>query len=116
MADQVERSESPWRSLPPVQRISDRHLHVRLAQLCEATPILEFNDGVDNRLRMDHDFDASSRHPEQLLSFHDFEQLVEQGGTVDADPWPHLPGRMLQCLRWCDSRKLVTGHSSKGPA
>ncbi len=105
---EVEPGHRDVRPLGEVQRVGDRHPHVGQAQVGELGAVVELDERVDDRLRVDDDVDAVVADAEQVVGLDQLQALVHQGGRVDRDPAPHLPGGVREGLGRGDAIEVVT--------
>ena len=68
------------------------------AQVGELGAVVELDERVDDRLRVDDDVDALVADAEEVVGLDQLEALVHQGRRVDRDPPAHLPGRVRERL------------------
>ena len=85
-----------------VQRVGDRHAHVRIAQVGERGAVVQVHHRVDDRLRVHHHVDPVVGDAEQVVRLDQLEALVHQRGRVDRDLPAHVPGRV--------GERLLAGH------
>ena len=65
----------------------------------ELGAVVELDQRVDDRLRVDDDVDPPVVDGEQVVGLDQLQALVHQGRRVDRDPPAHVPGRMRERLR-----------------
>ena len=85
-------------ALGVVQRVGDRHAHVRVAEVRERRAVAQLDQAVDDRLRVDDDVDLLVRRAEQVVGLDQLEPLVHQRRRVDRDLAAHRPGRVGERL------------------
>lgn len=78
------------------QGVSNRQTHIGLAKLGQDGAIDKFHHGVDGGLGMDDDLDFFVGYLKEVVGFDDLEPLVDEGGGIDRDLGPHVPGGMLE--------------------
>ena len=93
---EVERPHGDVDPLGVVQRIGDRHAHVRVAEVRERGAVAEQDERVDDRLRVHDDVDVLVGHAEEVVGLDDLEALVHQRRRVDGDLAAHGPRRVLR--------------------
>ena len=102
------RSSGADRDVDPlgvVQRVGDRHPHVRIAEVGQRGAVAQLDQAVDDRLGVDDDVDLLVGRPEQVVGLDQLEALVHQRGRVDRDLAAHRPGRMRE--------RLLDGHAAR---
>ena len=99
-----------------MQRILDRQLHVRRAELGDHRAVDEFHQRMDDRLRVHDHVDLLGREIEQPAGFDDLERLVHHRGRIDRDLRAHAPIRMAQGLFDRDAGQLLGRVAEKGSA
>ena len=104
------------RALGVVQRVGDRHAHVRVAEVGERGAVVQVHDGVDDRLRVHHHADALVGHAEEVMGLDQLEPLVHQRRRVDGDLAAHLPGRVGERLLAGHPLELLRAPAAEGPA
>ena len=67
------------------ERVEDRQLHRREAQLRDDAAVAELGEGVHDALRVHHDVERVVRQPEQEVRLDELERLVGQRRAVDGD-------------------------------
>ena len=111
---EVETRHGDVGALGEVQGEGDRHPHVGQPQVRELGAVVELDQRVDDRLRMDDDGDPLIVDPEQVVRLDHLEPLVHQGRRVDRDPPAHLPGRVGE--RLLDRHPVEVGAAAERPA
>ena len=96
--DQVERPDGDVDALGVVQRVGDRHAHVRVAEMRERGAVAQLDQAVDDRLRVHDDVDLLVRRAEQVVGLDQLEPLVHQRRRVDRDLAAHRPRRVGERL------------------
>ena len=96
-------------ALRVVQRVGDRHPHVGIAEVGERGAVVELDQRVDQRLRVDDDVDPLVGHGEEVMRLDRLEALVHQRRRVDRDPAAHLPGRVGERVLDADARRGPRG-------
>ena len=76
-------------ALGVVQRVGDRHAHVRVAEVGERRAVAQADQAVDDRLRVHDDVDPLVRDAEQVVGLDQLEPLVHQRRRVDRDLAAH---------------------------
>ena len=66
----------------------------RVAEVGQRGAVVEVDQRVDQRLRVDDDVDPLVGHAEEVVRLDRLEALVHQRRRVDRDPPAHLPGRV----------------------
>ena len=94
-------------ALGVVQRVGDRHAHVRVAEVREGGAVAQQDVGVHDRLRVYDDVDPLVRRAEEVMGLDQLEALVHQRGRVDRDLAPHRPRGVLEGL--LDAHALEVG-------
>ena len=94
----------------------NRELHIGNAQLGNHGAVIKLYQGMDNALRMDHDFNLFIGHIEQPVSFHYLQTFIGQCRAVDGNLFPHAPVGMLQALRKRNLFQFVFCFSPERPA
>src|SRR5580704_3596709 len=61
---------------------------------------------MDRRLWMHNDFHLPRWYVEQATCLDDLETFIHQGGRVDGDPFPHLPGGVVQRLLYGNRKEF----------
>ena len=92
-------------ALGVVQGVGDRHPHVGKPEVGELGAVVELDQRVDDRLRVDDDVDPLVGDAEQVVGLDHLEALVDQGRRVDRDPAAHLPGRVRERLLRASRRR-----------
>ena len=90
------RSSGSHRHVHPigiVQRVGDRHPHVRVAEVGEGRAVAQLHEAVDDRLGVHDDVDLLVRRPEQVVGLDHLKALVHQRRRVDRDLAAHRPRR-----------------------
>ncbi len=77
-----------------VQGVGDRHPHVGIAEVGDRRAVVQRDQRVDQRLRVDDDLDPLVGDAEEVVRLDHLEALVHQRRRVDRDPAAHLPGRV----------------------
>ena len=99
-------------ALRMVQRVGDRHAHVRDGRGGRASaPSQSCDERVDDRLRVHDDVDPVVRRAEQVVGLDHLEALVHQRRRVDRDLAAHRPGRVLERLL---DRHVVAARPARG--
>ena len=96
---EVEPRHRDVGALGEVERVGDRHAHVREPEVGELGAVVELDQRVDDRLRVHDDVDRGVGDAEQVMCLDHLEALVHQRRRVDRDPPAHLPGRVRERLR-----------------
>src|SRR5688572_787818 len=78
------------------ERVEHWKLHRRGPELRKDASIDEFNERMDDALRMDHHLDPVVRNTEQEMRLDDLERLVGERRAVDGDLSSHSPRRMTE--------------------
>src|SRR5215210_2194869 len=86
------------------ERVEDRQLHRRKAQLCQYAPIEEFDKRMHNALRVDYHLQSIVRQAEQMVRLDQLQSLVGQGSAVYRNLASHLPRWVLQ--RFLDGSRV----------
>ena len=94
-------------ALGVVQRVGDRHAHVRVAEVREGGAVAQQDVGVHDRLRVYDDVDPLVRRAEEVMGLDQLEALVHQRGRVDRDLAAHRPRGVLEGL--LDAHALEVG-------
>ena len=76
----------------------------------------ELHQGMNDALRVYHDFYVVEWDSEQIVSFDDFEPFVDQGCGVDGDALAHRPGRVGERLLGRDVLQLGTAPAAERAA
>ena len=100
---EVERLEAVRQPVGIGHRVLDREAHVGMAQLRELRAVDEFDQRMDDALRMHDHVDLLHRHAEKPARLDHLQALVEKRGRIDGDLAAHVPGRMLERLRGRDA-------------
>ena len=87
-----------------------------MAELREHRVVHELHHAVHDALGMHHHIHAVHGHTEEPARLDHLQALVEQGGGIDGDLAPHLPGRVLECLLQGDVGEFFRGPGAKWPA
>ena len=80
------------------KRVLNGHAHIRRGELREDGAIDEFDERVDDGLRMKDDVDLLGTHVEEPVGFDDFEPFVHHGGGINGDAVAHFPVGMCEGL------------------
>ncbi len=64
---------------------------------------------------MDDNVDVVIGHPEEQMRLDQLETLVHEGGRVDRNKRPHVPGGVRQRLLCCHLAQFSAGTAPKGP-
>ena len=113
---QVEAPEVVGEPLGVAQRVHDRELHVVSRQLRHERPVDELDEGVDERLGMDHDVDSLARQSEQEVRLDHLEALVHHRRRIDRDLRAHLPGGVGERVLDRDRVERVQAPLAEGAA
>src|SRR5688572_11029225 len=81
------------------ERVEHRQLHCRNAHLSDDAPVDEFDERMDDALRVNNDFDAVVGQIEQNVRLDYLERFVRERSAVDRVLPPHAPGRVPQSIR-----------------
>ncbi len=100
----------------PGERILNRQPHVWLVELCNRTAVNELDQGMDDRLGVNHDVDLVEWHGKEMMRFDQLQPLVDQRRRVHGDLPAHVPGGVLHRLLDGDMRQLFGGGCPKWPA
>ena len=96
--------------------VLDRKLHVGRAELGNQRPVDEFDERMDDRLRMDEHGEPLRRQAEQPPRLDELQSLVHHRRRVDRNLRAHRPGRMPQRLLRRRRRKLLCRPRAKRSA
>ncbi len=112
---QVEPRHVDVGALRVVQRVGDRHPHVGVAEVGQGGAVVEVDQRVDDRLRVDDDLDPLEGDAEEVVRLDRLEALVHQRRRVDRDPPAHAPGRVGERLLDADARRGRCGRGTGHP-
>ena len=99
-----------------VERVGDRHPHVRVPEVRERRAVVQVDQRVNDRLRVDDDVDPLDRHAEEVVGLDQLEALVHERGAVDRDAPPHVPCRVGERLLGRDRGELGGRTATEGAA
>lgn len=94
----------------------DGEAHVTVAKLGQNTVVFELDHGVDDALRVDHDFNLGHGDIEEPFGFDHFEAFVEKCSGIDGDFSSHVPGGMFEGLGYGDGGELISRKGAKRAA
>ena len=98
------------------QRVGYGNPHIGNPQLRKDGTILILHQRVNDRLRVDDDFDSLGGNIEQPSRLDDFQALVHESGRIDRNLLPHRPVWVLQRLLSGYPEELVHLHAAKWPS
>ena len=99
---EVQARERGFQPVGIGEGILDGQAHVRHSQLCFHGTVLKLYHGVDDGLRVYHDFYLVGTYTEQPFGFDYLEPFVHHGSRVYRDFGAHVPVGVFQCLRFGD--------------
>ena len=114
-AVEVERRNRRRGALRVRERVRDRHAHVRVAEMRERGTVAEADEPVDDRRRMDDDFDPVVRQSEEEVRLDHLEALVRERRRVDRDLRAHAPGRVSERILGVTSASSARVRPRNGP-
>ena len=115
----LQQVQRPIRALRPMgilQRVADRQLHVRRAQLRQQRAVPKLHQRVDDALPVDHRAHLLHGKAVQPHGLDDLQSLVHQRGGIHRDLRPHVPVGMPQGVRRRHMLQLLVASAEKRPA
>ena len=113
---EVQRTAKALCPLRIGERVLDRQLHIRHAELRDDRAVHQLHHGVHHALRVDEHLNIVGRDAEQVHRLDEFQALVHHRRGIDADLRAHAPVRVLDGLLRRDGRRLLARPAAKRPA